>query len=72
MPSKHSIDEQLTRAVHKYTLVSVDGFTRNPNGIIKFHKDNKAERKMETGDMEIDTPEDQSKGNVGPEQSEKS
>ena len=74
MPSRHSIDEQLAGAAYKDTLVSVDGFTRNPNGTIKFHKDTKKRRKeeMEMGDMEIDTPEDQSKSGVGPERTKES
>jgi ribosomal RNA-processing protein 12 len=72
-PSKPSIDEQLAGAAYKDTLVSVDGFTRNPNGTIKFHKDTKKRRKeeMEMGDMEIDTPEEYSKGGVGPERTKK-
>jgi ribosomal RNA-processing protein 12 len=70
---KHSIDEQLAGAAYKDTLVSVDGFTRNPNGTIKFHKDTKKRRKeeMEMGDMEIDALEAQPKGGVGPERTKK-
>jgi len=74
--SMPSTDEQLVGAAYKDTLVSVDGFTRNPSGAIKFHKDTKKRRKEEMeemGDMEIDDPQEghHSKGGVGPERTKK-
>jgi hypothetical protein len=73
VPGKRSIDEQLGGAAYRDTLVSVDGFTRNPNGTIKFHKDTKKRRKeeMEMGDMDLDAPEEQSKSGFGPERTKK-
>ena len=71
VPERPSAEDELAGAAYKDTLVSVDGFTRNPNGTIKFHKDTKKRRKeeMEMGDMEIDEPH--SKGSVGPERTKK-
>lgn len=69
--TKPSTQDHLAGAAYKDTLVSVDGFTRNPNGTIKFHKDTKKRRKeeMEMGDMEVDVPEHS--GGVGPERTKK-
>lgn len=71
--NKPSVEDRLAGAAYKDTLVSVDGFTRNPNGTIKFHKDTKKRRKeeMEMGDMEVDDLEPRSKGGVGPERTKK-
>jgi ribosomal RNA-processing protein 12 len=71
-----SLNDALAGAAYKETLVSVDGFRRNPNGTIKFHKDTKKQRKEEI-DMDVDMdmdPEDAAgnkRSGVGPQRTPK-
>ncbi|PVF95410.1 NUC173-domain-containing protein [Serendipita vermifera] len=55
---KQDPEDLLAGAAYKENLVSVDGFTRNPNGTIKFHKDTKKRRReemeMADGDIEME------------------
>ncbi|CAG8760832.1 3809_t:CDS:2, partial [Acaulospora colombiana] len=56
--TKQNPEDLLAGAAYKENLVSVDGFTRNPNGTIKFHKDTKKRRReemeMADGDIEME------------------
>jgi ribosomal RNA-processing protein 12 len=58
---KSSLNDALAGAAYKETLLSVDGFTRNPNGRIKFHKDTKKQRQEEM-DMDVDMDPDDATG----------
>jgi ribosomal RNA-processing protein 12 len=71
--TKPSPDDQLAGAAYKESLVSVDGFTRNPNGTIKFHKDTKKRRReeMEVADGDVEM-EDASATAGGKENAKKS
>jgi ribosomal RNA-processing protein 12 len=71
--TKPNPDDQLAGAAYKESLVSVDGFTRNPNGTIKFHKDTKKRRReeMEVADGDVEM-EDASAAVGGKEFSKKS
>jgi ribosomal RNA-processing protein 12 len=61
LSTKPSVNDALAGAAYRETLVSVDGFTRNPNGTIKFHKDTKKRRKEEM-EMEMDVDVDDATG----------
>lgn len=72
--SKPSTEDALAGAAYKETLVSVDGFTRNPNGTIKFHKDTKKRRKEEMEmdvDMEVDDAAKNKQSSAGPQRTPK-
>lgn len=64
---KVSIEDALAGGAYKDTLISVDGFTRNPNGTIKFHKDTKKRRReeMEMGDEDVEMADAEHTGNKG-------
>ncbi|KAG8802920.1 hypothetical protein FRC17_006313, partial [Serendipita sp. 399] len=61
---KRSDHDVLAGAAYKESLVSVDGFTRNPNGTIKFHKDTKKRRReeMEAMDNDVEMEDAHTKG----------
>ena len=46
-----AMEEDVAGAAYKESLTSVDGFTRGPNGRVKFNKDTK-KRRREEGDGE--------------------
>lgn len=43
--------------LYKESLTSVNGFTRGPNGKIKFHKDTKKRRREEMSDDDVEMAE---------------
>jgi ribosomal RNA-processing protein 12 len=71
---KPSVNDALAGAAYNETMVSVDGFRRNPNGTIKFHKDTKKQRKEEMN-MDVDMDPDDAAGNkrssLGPQRTPK-
>ena len=56
-----AMEEDVAGAAYKESLTSVDGFTRGPNGRVKFNKDTK-KRRRENEDEDVEMGEAQEPG----------
>lgn len=54
VPHSKSKPEYADANLYKESLTSVDGFTRGPNGKVKFHKDTKKRRREEMSEDDVE------------------